>query len=243
MKKHDPYKNFVVIHTHSNPRYKNEVLNNLLGFKFLDGPSIQIGNLLDAHNECLTWIKKSRKAGKPWVVNIDEIGPAWRGVDPDDRQINNQDTVRKYVLWASLMAGGAGAEWYFGYKNHNNDLECEDWRSREQMWDYTRYALEFFQHYLPFAEMESADELTDNPTAYCLAKPGKVYTIYLPYVKKTKIDLSQDNLSFELLWYNPRSGGELMKGSVKEIEGGQNRYIGEPPSDSQSDWVVLLRKK
>jgi hypothetical protein len=240
MKEHDPYKNFVVLHTHSNPRYRYAVLDNLLGFEFLDGPSIQIKNPLDAHNECLTWIQKSGKAGKQWVVNIDEIGPSWRGVDPDDRQVNNQDTVRKYVLWASLMAGGGGAEWYFGFKNHNNDLGCEDWRSRERMWDYTRFALEFFQNYLPFAEMEPADELTDNPADYCLARPGKVYAIYLPFARDTKIDLTQEKETFELLWYNPRKGGELVKGSVTEVKGGQIQHIGEPPADPQSDWVVLL---
>ncbi len=211
MKEHDPYKNFVVLHTHSNSVYRYEILNNLLGFEFLDGPSIQIGNPLDAHNECLTWIEKSKKDGKQWVVNIDEIGPSWRGVDPDDRHINNQDTVRKYVLWASLMAGGGGAEWYFGYKNHNNDLGCEDWRSRERMWDYTWFALEFFQQYLPFDEMEPADELTDNPDDYCLAKTGKVYAIYLPFARDTRIDLTHENGIFELLWYNPRNGGELKR--------------------------------
>jgi hypothetical protein len=243
MKEHDPYKSFVALHTHSNPIYRYEILDNLLGYEYLDGPSIQIGNPLNAHNECLIWINKSQKAGKQWVVNTDEIGPARRGVDPDDRQINNQDTIRKYVLWASLMAGGGGVEWYFGYKNHNNDLNCEDWRSRERMWDYTRFALEFFQRYLPFAEMEPADELTDNPADYCLAEPGKVYAIYLPDVKNTKIDLSQVNGLFELLWYNPRNGGELIKGSVEEIEGGQKRYIGQPPAESHLDWAVLLRKQ
>jgi hypothetical protein len=243
MKEHDPYKNFVVLHTHSNPRYRYAVLDNLLGFEFLDGPSIQIKNPLDAHKECLTWTERSKLAGKQWVVNIDEIGPNWRGVDPDDRKINNQDTVRKYVLWASLMAGGAGVEWYFGYKNHNNDLNCEDWRSREGMWDYTHFALDFFQLYLPFAEMEPADGLTDNPADYCLAKPGKVYAIYLPYIKDTKIDLTHYDGLFELLWYNPRNGGELIKGSVLMAEGGQKQYIGQPPADPHMDWAVLLRKK
>jgi hypothetical protein len=242
MKEHDPHKNFVVLHTHSNPKYRYAVLDNLLGFEYLDGPSIQIKNPLDAHKECLTWIQKSGKAGKQWVVNIDEIGPNWRGVDPDDRKINNQDTVRKYVLWASLMAGGGGVEWYFGFKNHNNDLGCEDWRSRERMWDYTRIALEFFRNYLPFAEMEPADGLTDNPDDYCLVQPGKIYAIYLPIASATKLDLTQYKESFELLWYNPRKGGELLKGSVVRVTGGKSQFIGNPPADPHLDWAVLLKR-
>ena len=35
------------------------------------------------------------------------------------------------------------------------DINCEDWRTRENMWNQTRYALEFFHDYLPFAEMVS----------------------------------------------------------------------------------------
>ena len=89
--------------------------------------------------------------------------------------------------------------------------------------------------------MEPADELTDNPHDYCLAKIGKVYTIYLPFVSNTKIDLTQDKESYELMWYNPRIGGGLMKGSVTEVAGGQSQSIGKPPADLQSDWVVLLR--
>ena len=60
------------------------------------------------------------------------------------------DRPRKLALWGNLMAGGAGCEWYFGYKYPNNDRNCEDFRSREHMWDMTRYAVEFFKKYLPF---------------------------------------------------------------------------------------------
>jgi hypothetical protein len=243
MKEHSPYDNFVVIHTHSNPVYRDAVLNDFLGFAWFDGPSVQIPDPLDAHRETLSWIKKSALAGKPWIVCIDEIGPAWRGVDPDNRKINNQDSVRKYVLWANLMAGGGGVEWYFGYKSPNNDLNCEDWRSRDRMWDYTRFALEFFQKHLPFAAMEPTDELTDNPDDYCLAQPGKVYAIYLPQGSTTGIDLSKEQGSFEVKWYNPRTGGDLVSGSIKSVDAGQNSQIGQPPANPGSDWVVLLNRQ
>ena len=85
--------------------------------------------------------------------------------DPDDREDNNQDTIRHEVLWGNLMAGGGGVEWYFGYRNHNNDLGCEDWRSRDRMWDYTRFALDFFEK-IPFWKMKSHDELITDEKSY-----------------------------------------------------------------------------
>lgn len=242
-KEHDPYQNFTVIHTHSNPKYRYEIFNDLLGYEYLDGPSMQLGNPINTHSETQNWLKKSNDAGKQWVINIDEIGPASRGVDPDDRMdMNNQDSVRSYVLWANLMAGGGGVEWYFGYKNHDNDLSCEDWRSRDRMWDYTRIALEFFHNYLPFHEMESADSLTDNPNDYCFVQPGKLIAIYLPRFETTKVDLSNYKGDFEIKWFDPENGGELQDGSVEQTSGGSIRDMGKPNGEIDRDWVGLIRK-
>lgn len=52
---------------------------------------------------------------------MDEIGFWHTGVLPD--AINpRHDTIRKEVLWGSLMAGVAGVEWYFGARYDHNDL-------------------------------------------------------------------------------------------------------------------------
>ncbi len=242
MKEHDPYENFVVIHTHSNPKYRYRIFDQLTGYAYLDGPSIQVGNLMNAHEETLVWLEKSSNAKKQWVVNVDEIGPASRGVDPDDRQPNNLDSVRRYVLWANLMAGGGGVEWYFGYDNHDNDLNCEDWRSRDHLWGQTRIALEFFHHYLPFQEMVSMDTLTTSETDYCLARPGNIYAIYLPDGGTTDLDLSDSNERFTVRWFNTRAGGEMILGSVTEIKGGTVVSLGDPPEHSEKDWAVLIER-
>jgi len=239
MKDHDPYQNFVVIHTHANPKHRYEIFDQLLGDPNLDGPSIQIGNMRSAHQETLHWTRASKEAGKQWVVNIDEIGPASRGVDPDDRSDNNQDTVRAEVLWGNLMAGGGGAEWYFGYKNHNNDLDAEDWRSRDRMWDYTHNAIKFFQKNVPFQEMLPADELV-NEGNYCLAKEGEVYLVYLPYGGEASIDLSDGEGNYTVRWYNPRSGGDLFEAG--EIQGGTSISLGSGPEEPEKDWAILITK-
>ncbi len=221
IKTHDPYQNFVTIHTHSNPEHIIEGFEPLLGFPHLDGISLQIGKPSRIHATTLYWREASAKAGRPWVTNLDELGPANRGIDPDDRKDNNQDTMRNYVLWGNLMAGGGGVEWYFGYLNAHNDLGCEDWRSRDRVWDYTRFALEFFHTHLPFSEMQSQDDLLSLSSGYCFAKAPEIYGVYLPNaLEESTLDLTDAAGPFSLSWYNPREGGTLRVGQISEIEGG-----------------------
>ncbi|MDX2245959.1 MAG: DUF5060 domain-containing protein [Bacteroidia bacterium] len=241
MKNTDPWDNLVVIHTHSNDSLRHAQFTPLLGNPNMDGPSIQVHNPAHTHTDTKHWVTESAKAGYPWVVCLDEIGPANRGLDPDDRSDNNQDAVRKEVLWGNLMAGGAGVEWYFGYLNPHNDLGCEDWRSRDRMWDYTRYALDFFQKHLPFHEMKSADEKVSGEGNYVFAKEGELYAIYLSSGGMATLNLAGQTGTFSVQWYNPRSGGELQSGSVKEVVAGSVVSLGEAPSDPENDWAILLQ--
>ncbi|MCB0669711.1 MAG: DUF5060 domain-containing protein [Saprospiraceae bacterium] len=242
-KDHDPYQNFVVIHTHSNLDLIDELFDPMLGFTPLDGMSLQIGNPDNIHSATKNWIVKSQKSGHPWVINLDELGPANRGIDPDDREDNNQDSMRNKVLWANLMAGGGGVEWYFGYLNHNNDLGCEDWRSRDRLWDYTRFALEFFQENLPFTQMESRDDLIEYlHTAYCYTLEHELYAIYLSQGGPCKLDLRDTMHSFAVEWYNPRTGGPLVKGTVEQLTPGSLVDIGLPPETDNKDWVALIKR-
>ena len=137
------------------------------------------------------------------------INPTSTGVLPDSEDYWH-DTVRKHSLWGNLMAGGAGCEWYFGYKFAHNDLNCESWRSREHMWDLTRYALEFVRDHLPFARMSHHDELTSAEDDYCLADPGSVYAVYLPSGGVTDLDLGTSTDPFTIRWFNPRQGGPIV---------------------------------
>lgn len=242
VKTHNPYSSFVVLHTHAAPHSRYEIMRPMLGFKHLDGPSIQIGDKMSAHGETKMWISMSDSAGKQWVVNIDEVGPASRGVDPDVVDNNNQDSVRKYVLWANLMAGGGGSEWYFGYENPHNDLNCENWRSRDRMWNYTHHALDFFRKHLPFHNMQSNDNLTTVEDDYVLAGDN-VYAIYLPTGGTTDLNVGKTKKNLTIYWYNPRLGDALQTGSMETIDGSGVQNIGYPPSDENRDWVALIREK
>ena len=80
---------------------------------------------------------ESAKAGKPWVVANDEQNPADTGRAAGSRlrrataarpartasAVQMLHDIRKATLWGTLMAGGAGVEYYFGYKLPQNDLD------------------------------------------------------------------------------------------------------------------------
>lgn len=235
----DPYKSFINVHTY--PNQLSTVYTPLLGYPTFDGASLQISNISNVHQETLKWVNQSAASGQRWVVTVDEIGPPGTGVVPDTNDFAH-DKVRKSALWGNLMAGGGGVEWYFGYSYPNNDLAAQDWRSRDQMWNITRYALEFFQQYLPFSQMKSIDSLTSATTDYCFALPEEVYAIYLPDGDTTSLNLGTSSNMYQVKWYNPRTGGTLQDGSVQQIIGPGYKSIGNPPEDVAQDWVCLITK-
>ena len=214
-------------------------LTPMLGFENIDGPSLQVGDPYHVHERIKKWVNESESAGKRWLVNLDEIGPAWKGVMPDSFD-KNHDTIRNQCLWGTLLAGGAGVEWYCGYRYPNNDLNLDDFRSRENWWKQSTIATQFMQQF-PLEEMKSSDDLVNAKGAFCLATPGEIYVAYLPAgTKNPSIKLS-GNKSFSVKWFNPRESGELQPGTVKTIEGNGVQKLGEPPVDQEKDWVVVIQ--
>lgn len=228
----------IVLHTHSNDEHQDLYLGPMLGKGVIDGPSMQIADPSRVHERILKWIEASESAGERWVVCLDEIGPHWLGVMPDSRDPDH-DTVRNHCLWGSLMAGGAGVEWYFGYQYEHNDLGLEDFRSREKWWAQSAIATQFMKRF-PLEEMSNLDELLSAPAAYCLAKEDELYLVYLP--AGTSSALLKANLSgpMQVFWYNPRLGGEYQRGSVTTIDGTGFKSLGAAPEDPDLDWVVVL---
>ncbi|WP_236973467.1 DUF5060 domain-containing protein [Membranihabitans maritimus] len=242
IKTNDPYSNFVSIHTHSNTEGQDMHLKPLIGFEYLDGISWQESNVVHVHDKVSEYLKLSQNSSKQWVVCLDEIGGAHKGVLPDEVDPDH-DTIRHRALWGALMAGAGGTEWYFGYKYAHNDLDCEDFRSRDLWWDQTRLALQFFKDYLPFHDMDVMNDLVDNNDAYCLAKSGDTYAIYFPEVTSSgMLDLKEAKGSFNVKWYNPRKLDSLRFGSTKSIRGEGVRELGSPPEDESKDWVCLITK-
>ena len=146
------------------------------------------------------------------------------------------------------MGGGAGCEYYFGYQFAENDLVCEDWRSRDQSWDYCRIAIEFFHdNAIPFWEMANLDRLVGNPdhdiSKFCFAKEGHTYLVYLPNGGRTALDLSGTTGTYAAQWFNPRTGGPLVASTVPRVTGGKHADLGMPPVPDGEDWLVVVRRQ
>ncbi|MCA9154427.1 MAG: DUF5060 domain-containing protein [Planctomycetales bacterium] len=260
----DPYHHPIVVHTF--PDQQDKVYARLLGDQSrLTGVSLQNPWNI-AHERTLKWIDASRATGRPWVVANDEQNPAGLGVPPDpgyhghdgvakERAASKAKAgggytlhdIRKQCLWGNLMAGGAGVEYYFGYQLPQNDLICEDFRSRDRSWDFCRIAIGFFSdNQIPFHDMVCADELIGNSrhanSRYCLAAVGSVYVVYLPTGGEVELDLRNQPLrEYNVRWFNPRTGGELQTGTVSTIRSGAPISLGRPPNEVNEDWVVLVR--
>ncbi len=228
IKQIDPYDHIVVYHTYpgEKDRYNDHIGTN----SDVDGASLQTGNsaYTEVRSNVLEWVSKSAAAGKKWIVALDEPGSASIGIDTDPDDIG---LVRDRVVWNTLMAGGAGVEFYYGYQSGCGDLACQNHRTREDKYIDASHALDFFRDYLPFHEMVENDGLTGNNGDYVLAKPGEVYAVYLPNGGSTSINLPQGD--WQVQWYNPRNG--QMQSAVNPI----SNQLSAPDGN---DWTALITK-
>ncbi len=240
----DPWQNHRVIHTRPEASAK-KLYDDLLEIDAkLTGASMQNehgDNYTEVFSLTLDLINKSKANNTPWVVTSDEQATANRGLfntqDPSNGAVSDQ--ARKFVLWGNLIAGGAGVMWYGGA---NGDFRTENMARFDQLHAWCKYAIvDFFENNsIPFWEMENNNNLITGNNNRCLAKLGDEYVIYLPNGGTTDLDLNNTNGSFQVQWFNPRNGGDLISGIT--INTNTTTSIGNPPSNTDSDWVAYVKK-
>lgn len=239
----DPYDHPILVHNdHWHAKNLRETYEPLFGDSSITGASMQDFFVDDVPENVLWCVDASAAAGQPWIVFADELDGPQRGAvaDADD---TSRDDLRA-LMWRALMAGAGGVEWYFGWRNnsHDSDLSAEEWRSRDALFTQTRTAREFFEEYLPFAQMTPRDDVAVGRSVSCLAKDGEVYAFYFPNGRGGRIRLPDSPSAYAVRWFNPRSGGALQIGSYATIRGPGVAWTGPPPSEPTHDWVAIVRR-
>lgn len=222
----DPYDHHRVLHTY--PSRQAQGYDPQLGTASeLTGASVQ-SDRENVHEDVLAWVEKSAASGKKWVVCNDEQGSASIGADVDGKE---DFEIRHEVLWGTLLAGGMGVEYYYGYQTGNTDLNSEDHRSRDLKYSEASYALSFFDDYLLdyIVDMESNDAITSDNGDYVFAKTGEIYVVYRPKGGTTAISLPTG--TFTVQWFNPRTCSALTIG-----EAITNSLV----APDNNDWVALI---
>ena len=245
IKRVDPYDHPVTTHTHTNK--DDAFYKPLLGNQDIDVTSFQAKwSRRKLANRIQLWRERSREAGVPWAVNLDE--PQKIENDPDDME-HGYPHGRRHKMWPVYLSGGAGFEWYVQKDGggHSFDRNIDDYRQMEPALKWTGYALDLLRR-MPVKQMAPAHDLGtsgEGGNTYVFRQPGTVYVLYNDRNGSDwRLDLAEASGTFEVRWYDPRNGGELQNGSIGTVEGGKAVRIGSAPDKTDRDWVaVVLREE
>ncbi len=190
-------------------------------------------------------------AGRPVPISMDEFtldvgqNQSWK---PFDRP----DLHRKEKLWPTLLSGGQ-IEFIL-----EDLLWTESFKTPrlQGLWKSVSVARMFMENHLPFWEMSPADGLVEGEStipvglgagrsfqldAQVFRKESQVYAVYFPAATQTgRLDLSSENGTFRMRWFNPRTG--RFEGDESVRHGGDWIEPGPPPADPDEDWVLLLNR-
>lgn len=240
LKAADPYQHPVLLHTHSEAADKDAIAGPLLGEPGLDGLSFQVSERATVNAEVQKWRSLAAAKGREWLITMDEIGKWDTGALPDSLDPTDHQSLRRHALWGHLLGGGAGVEWYFGAKYPANDLASEDWRLRESLWKQTAIALDFFNNYLPYWDMQPCNSSVDREDAYCFGKTNQVYAIYLPDGGRTIIDVGKATKSYTISFHDPVSGSTV-QGETAVVPNSGKLLLTAPSATTGKDWIVLIQ--
>jgi hypothetical protein len=239
MKAVDYSKHPVAVHTHPNDM---ELYYELVGDPLFDAASIQYSTSL-SDNLTQQVRQMSLQAGRKWIVDMDENGTWNVGANG-----SNSDQMRREVLYDVLFSNG-GLEWYAGYHNLplGGDVKMENFRTRENLFKYSRIAREFLEEHANVEHLNLADHFVTTAAeafggAEALAAHGENMVIFLPTASSAPtVDLSNFAGTYRVRWFDPRTGNEVNEGPV--IQGGAPRTLQVMATESSLDWIVLLDRQ
>jgi len=161
------------------------------------------------------WVLRYQATPKPYVN--EEYGYEFNADKPGHGQ--NADWTRR-CHWSIAMAGGYATygDWSGGVAYFYMG-EPGPGKAAPQL----THLRSFFEG-LPFQDLAPRDDLIKP--GFCLAKPGELYVAYLPEGGPCELDLRGVSGTFEVTWYDVRTGRSADGG---RIAGGNWRPLGPPP--------------
>lgn len=230
VKKWDPYNRLCSAHAYADWIYGDQPWADYIITQ-------QYGNCAEVNN----WALKYRDIPKPYVN--EEYG--YEGNLDKPGHGHNADWVRK-CHWSIAMAGGyatygdwSQAAFYSGHIGQGKgpaDLR----RLREIL------------ERVPFSEMQPRNDLVGDG-AFCLAKPGEVYVVYLPDGGETALQVEPLMSGFTIFWLDPRSDmsvsmsvdidPDALKREDSAGKTGMEFNLSAPDllPDWEGEWVAIVR--
>lgn len=165
------------------------------------------------HNQiAVDWIERCRSLGRRvLVINFDEGRPEY------DRR----------AWWSAYMGGGV----WEAHVTAPYDRPYSGW---ETTWAELGGARAFMES-LPFYEMEPRNDLVNAGSAFCLAKPGEAYALYLPEGGRITVRLTSSS-KYEVAWWNPGNNRDGTFAFQEAVLGGDQEF--EAPSNG--DWALRI---
>ena len=205
-------------------------------------------------HEVNQWLLQNRRFGKP-TLN-EEYGYEGDNHSPP----NDADNVR-HDHWAIALAGGYGT---YGDKTKGPKIAVYfSAVLRDAVGTTAPEALQHLQSFMSntgYREMEPANDFLsgcDRQLAFCLARPGREYIVYLVQGQPFRLNLTHVRGTLSARWYNPRDGGWLPAPDIAIAQSPEDQADGEmswqglsrrqqvqfQPPDLENDWVLYLLKK
>jgi hypothetical protein len=214
----DPYDHPRGIHNVNQPN------DDYIDSEYVDFTSIQTGspgsrtglqNALEHNRIAIDWISRclARKQ-RVLVVNFDEARPE------EDR----------HSWWSVYLGGGV-------WETHVRQPYDRPFSAWEPAWTQLGGARTFMES-LPFWEMQPHNELVVGGSAFCFAKPGHAYALYLPNGGSIAVSLEPDTV-YDVGWWNPANGRDGGFQNKETIAGGMQRL--SAPGDD--DWALRINRK
>ncbi len=227
----DPYKHLATSHpTHREPQDR---ASDWFGFTSIQDWS------RSQHALMLEQRQIQLKTGRIIPQANEEYGyedhyPHW-APKPDG---DSAETLRR-CAWEIAMAGA------YGTAGESARRGVNIWPDTGGGWingrgDDTMVMLKGYEHLVDFFtsfewwKTEPHDELVNNG-AYCLAKPGEIYAVYLP--KEGTVTVNLEAGAYEANWFSAFTGEKIPLPQVK------GPVWTSPKTPGWLDWALLIRKQ